>query len=91
MAPFVNDSTSDNSESDALRAEINELLNQLPSIDHGGIIEEALTTLVRMAEVEADRLDWKILTVIFFLHYLYFPARGKVGTVKHVRGSSKTR
>jgi hypothetical protein len=28
---------------------------------HGELIQRALTTLVRMAEVEADRLDWKIL------------------------------
>lgn len=58
MAPFV----SDDSTPDALRAEVNELLDQLPSMTHGSIIQDALMTLVRMAEVEADRLDWKILT-----------------------------
>lgn len=47
---------------DALRAEVNGLLDQLPAMDHGGIIQQALMILVRMAEVEADRLDWKILT-----------------------------
>jgi hypothetical protein len=46
---------------ESLQIEICELINQLPSIKHGGLIQQALTTLVRMAEVEADRLDWKIL------------------------------
>lgn len=45
----------------ALRTEIDDLLNQLPNMAHGALIQQALTTLVRMAEVEADRLDWKIL------------------------------
>ncbi|MFM7426574.1 MAG: LOG family protein, partial [Elainella sp.] len=45
----------------ALQAEIGELLSQLPHLKHGALIQQALTTLVRMAEVEGDRLDWKIL------------------------------
>lgn len=45
----------------ALQAEIGELLSQLPTMKHGALIQQALTTLVRMAEVEGDRLDWKIL------------------------------
>lgn len=45
----------------SLQAEIGELLNQLPTLKHGTLIQQALTTLVRMAEVEGDRLDWKIL------------------------------
>jgi uncharacterized protein (TIGR00730 family) len=45
----------------SLQAEISELLTQLPEMKHGELIQQALTTLVRMAEVEADRLDWKIL------------------------------
>ncbi|NJR65216.1 MAG: TIGR00730 family Rossman fold protein [Leptolyngbyaceae cyanobacterium CRU_2_3] len=44
-----------------LQAEISELLDLLPQMKHGDLIHQALTTLVRMAEVEADRLDWKIL------------------------------
>ncbi len=47
---------------ESLRAEANELLDQLPTMRHGQVIQQALTTLVRMAEVEADRLDWKLLT-----------------------------
>ncbi|MGF1535562.1 MAG: LOG family protein [Elainellaceae cyanobacterium] len=46
----------------SLRAEANELIDQLPTMRHGEVIQQALITLVRMAEVEADRLDWKILT-----------------------------
>jgi uncharacterized protein (TIGR00730 family) len=45
----------------SLQEEVVELISQLPSIKHGTLIQQALTTLVRMAEVEADRLDWKIL------------------------------
>jgi uncharacterized protein (TIGR00730 family) len=43
------------------RAEVNELIDHLPNMPHGELIHQALMTLVRMAEVEADRLDWKIL------------------------------
>ncbi|HEY9662999.1 MAG TPA: LOG family protein [Allocoleopsis sp.] len=43
------------------QAEICELFGQLPKMKHGGLIQQAIMTLVRMAEVEADRLDWKIL------------------------------
>lgn len=46
---------------ESLQTEISELLEQLPQMKHGALIHQALTTLVRMAEVEADRLDWKIL------------------------------
>jgi uncharacterized protein (TIGR00730 family) len=49
------------SDSQSLQVEISELLNHLPNMKHGELIQRALTTLVRMAEVEADRLDWKIL------------------------------
>ncbi|MEM9217882.1 MAG: LOG family protein [Cyanobacteria bacterium P01_F01_bin.150] len=63
MAPFESkDLRSEHLEPEDLHSEVNELLNQLPSMNHGGIIQKALMTLVRMAEVEADRLDWKILT-----------------------------
>jgi uncharacterized protein (TIGR00730 family) len=48
-------------DSHSLQAEISELLTELPAMKHGELIQKALTTLVRMAEVEADRLDWKIL------------------------------
>jgi uncharacterized protein (TIGR00730 family) len=47
---------------EALHREVNLLLDQLADMKHGELIQRALMTLVRMAEVEADRLDWKILT-----------------------------
>ncbi|MGF1497521.1 MAG: LOG family protein [Elainellaceae cyanobacterium] len=46
---------------ESLRKEVNNLINQLPYMPHGSVIQQALMTLTRMAEVEADRLDWKIL------------------------------
>jgi uncharacterized protein (TIGR00730 family) len=49
------------SDPQSLQVEISELLNHLPNMKHGKLIQQALMTLVRMAEVEADRLDWKIL------------------------------
>lgn len=53
--------SSSSSTFESLQSEISELISQLPSMKHGELIQQALTTLVRMAEVEADRLDWKIL------------------------------
>jgi uncharacterized protein (TIGR00730 family) len=49
------------SDPQSLQVEISELLNHLPNMKHGELIQRALMTLVRMAEVEADRLDWKLL------------------------------
>jgi uncharacterized protein (TIGR00730 family) len=53
--------SSSSSSLESFRAEICDLLSQLPNMQHGALVQQALTTLVRMAEVEADRLDWKIL------------------------------
>jgi uncharacterized protein (TIGR00730 family) len=53
--------SSSSSDPQSLQVEISELLNNLPHVKHGKLIQQALTTLVRMAEVETDRLDWKIL------------------------------
>ncbi|MEM9162581.1 MAG: cytochrome D ubiquinol oxidase subunit II, partial [Cyanobacteria bacterium P01_F01_bin.4] len=44
-----------------LQAEMSEIISQLPALDHGGLIQQILETLVRMIGREADRLDWKIL------------------------------
>ncbi|MGG6293528.1 LOG family protein [Leptolyngbya sp. AN02str] len=46
---------------ESLRTEVSALLDELPNMKHGALIQQALMTLVQMAEVEADRLDWKIL------------------------------
>lgn len=47
--------------SEALRADLNRLLDQAPSMKHGELIQLALAAIVRMSEDEIDRLDWKIL------------------------------
>lgn len=47
--------------SEALRADLNRLLDRAPTMKHGELIQLALATLVRMSEDEIDRLDWKIL------------------------------
>ncbi len=44
-----------------LRADLNRLLDQVPNSKHGELIQLALATVVRMADEEVDRLDWKIL------------------------------
>ncbi|NET37143.1 MAG: LOG family protein [Cyanothece sp. SIO1E1] len=44
-----------------LRASINELIDQLPTRKHGELIQQVLTTILKMAGGDADRLDWKIL------------------------------
>lgn len=49
-------------ELESLQAEVAQLINQLPSLEHGQWIQQALITLVQMAGTEIDRLDWKILT-----------------------------
>ncbi len=58
--------TSDRSSSDRpstqLRANVLRVLDRLHSTEHGELIEEIFETLVRMAEQEAERLDWKILS-----------------------------
>ncbi|MGB3516817.1 MAG: LOG family protein [Elainellaceae cyanobacterium] len=81
---------------DALQAEINTLLTQLPDLDHGELIQRALMTLVRMAEVEADRLDWKILNSslqdmerAFRVFYLYRHVR-KIAIFGSARMSPET-
>ncbi|WP_448561648.1 LOG family protein [Trichothermofontia sp.] len=45
----------------ALATEVANLVAQLPHLKHGQLIRQALSTLVRLAEGEIDRLDWKIL------------------------------
>ncbi|MBV9385197.1 MAG: LOG family protein [Chroococcidiopsidaceae cyanobacterium CP_BM_ER_R8_30] len=47
---------------ESLRADITELIDQLPTLKHRQLIQQALATIVRMASSETDRLDWKILS-----------------------------
>ncbi|HIK57102.1 MAG TPA: LOG family protein [Synechococcales cyanobacterium M55_K2018_004] len=44
-----------------LRSEVNDLLDHVPRMKHGELIQQALATIVQLAQGEADRLDWKIL------------------------------
>ncbi|WP_421658514.1 LOG family protein [Leptothermofonsia sp. ETS-13] len=46
--------------SESLHAELLHLLDRLPHMKHGELIQLALATIVRMADDEIDRLDWKI-------------------------------
>jgi len=47
--------------SEALRADLNRLLDRASTTKHGELIQLALATLLRMSEDDIDRLDWKIL------------------------------
>ncbi|MBV8886673.1 MAG: LOG family protein [Chroococcidiopsidaceae cyanobacterium CP_BM_RX_35] len=47
---------------ESLRADIVELVDQLPTLKHRQLIQQVLATVVRMATSEIDRLDWKILS-----------------------------
>lgn len=46
----------------SLQAELKELINLLPTLQHQKWIERSLATLVDIAREEIDRLDWKILS-----------------------------
>lgn len=45
-----------------LSEELADLVRHLPTLKHGPWIKRALEVLVRMADEDIDRLDWKILT-----------------------------
>ena len=47
---------------DSLRADITELIDQLPTLKDQQLIKQTLATIVRLADSEIDRLDWKILS-----------------------------
>lgn len=42
-------------------ADLLTVLEQLPTMEHGKLIQQVLETILRMMGREADRLDWKIL------------------------------
>jgi hypothetical protein len=46
--------------SESLHADVLHLLDRLPNLQHGELIQLVLATIVRMAESDIDRLDWKI-------------------------------
>ncbi|MBE9049292.1 LOG family protein [Nostocales cyanobacterium LEGE 11386] len=47
---------------ETLQADIAELIDRLPTLKNRQLIQQALATIVRLAESEVDRLDWKILS-----------------------------
>ncbi|MGB3291375.1 MAG: LOG family protein [Phormidesmis sp.] len=47
---------------DRLRSDVLRVLEKLPTLENGELLREIFETLVRMAEQEAERLDWKILS-----------------------------
>ncbi|KJH71235.1 LOG family protein [Aliterella atlantica] len=46
----------------SLEADIAELLDKLPNLQNRQLIGQTLTTVIRLASSEIDRLDWKILS-----------------------------
>jgi uncharacterized protein (TIGR00730 family) len=46
---------------ETLRADLNQLLDQLPTLPEGELILQSLTSLFQISQTEMDRLDWKIL------------------------------
>ncbi|AFY36363.1 LOG family protein [Calothrix sp. PCC 7507] len=47
---------------ESLQADIAELIDRLPTLKHRQFIKQALTTILRLADSDIDRLDWKILS-----------------------------
>ncbi|MEA5514967.1 LOG family protein [Nodularia sp. UHCC 0506] len=47
---------------ETLQADIAELFDRLPTLKNQQLIQQALATIVRLAESEIERLDWKILS-----------------------------
>ncbi|MEH2390257.1 MAG: LOG family protein [Nostoc sp.] len=48
--------------SESLQADIAELIARLPTLKNRQLIQQALATIVRLADTEIERLDWKILS-----------------------------
>ncbi|MEA5572419.1 LOG family protein [Calothrix sp. UHCC 0171] len=47
---------------ESLQTDIAELINRLPQSKHRQFIQQALLTILRLADDEVERLDWKILS-----------------------------
>ncbi|BAZ42064.1 hypothetical protein NIES4101_80320 [Calothrix sp. NIES-4101] len=47
---------------ESLQTDIAELINRLPQSKHRQFIQQALSTILRLADDEVERLDWKILS-----------------------------
>ncbi|MBH8577644.1 LOG family protein [Nostocaceae cyanobacterium CENA369] len=46
----------------SLQADITELIDRLPTLKNRQLIQQALATILRLADSDIDRLDWKILS-----------------------------
>lgn len=46
---------------ESLKVDLADLIEQLPTLKHQKLIQQALATIVGLASSEIDRLDWKIL------------------------------
>lgn len=53
--------TPDSNELELLQHNFSQLLADLPTLEHRELIQQALTTLLRLAHTQIDRLDWKVL------------------------------
>ncbi|MBD2568333.1 LOG family protein [Anabaena lutea] len=47
---------------ESLQADMAELIDRLPTLKHRQFIQQALATIIRLADSEIERLDWKILS-----------------------------
>lgn len=47
---------------DSLQADIAELIDRLPTLKHRQFIQQSLSTILRLADSDIERLDWKILS-----------------------------
>jgi uncharacterized protein (TIGR00730 family) len=47
---------------ESLRADVVDLIDRLPTLNNSKWIQQAFATLVRIADSEVERLDWKILS-----------------------------
>src|SRR5690349_19918208 len=47
---------------ESLQADIAELIDRLPTLKNRQFIQQALATILRLADSDIDRLDWKILS-----------------------------
>ncbi len=47
---------------DSLLKDVAQIIEQLPNLQHRQLIQQTLATVVRLANSEIDRLDWKILS-----------------------------
>jgi uncharacterized protein (TIGR00730 family) len=60
--PFIMTSQESFEILESLQADIAELIDRLPNLKYRQFIQQSLATLIRLADSDIDRLDWKILS-----------------------------